>query len=339
MPRQALRHVLGHLLTPLLMCLGMGIAYQAAFHAPHPHHLEVAVVGTSPQAHALAGRLQSEAGDALRVSTAPTADDARARLMDRALVGAYVPDARAPQLLVAAADSDTSATAAEQVFTKVAAAQGHPLDVRNITPLASGDPTGQGLFFLMVALSIGSYASVAVIGGAGAVLALRWRALLALGVSVAVSAIGTVLAGPVFHIADHSLAALWAMSWLYSAAIVAIGTALHTVLGRWTTLTLMVLFVMLNFTSSGGIFRPELQNGFFGGLHAFWNGAGFVEGARSLLYFDARAGFGGHLATLLVWLAAGAAALLAAAAAERRRARPALAGPDAEEEMAEAVGV
>jgi len=42
----ALRHVLTHLITPLLMCLGMGLAYMGAFVTPEPHHLPVAVVGS-----------------------------------------------------------------------------------------------------------------------------------------------------------------------------------------------------------------------------------------------------------------------------------------------------
>ncbi|WP_028799553.1 hypothetical protein [Streptomyces sp. 142MFCol3.1] len=41
-----------------------------------------------------------------------------------------------------------------------------------------------------------------------------------------------------------------------------------------------------NFTGSRGLFRTELHNGFFGTPHAFWNGAGFVEGVRRLLRFD-----------------------------------------------------
>ncbi|MFJ1753832.1 hypothetical protein [Kitasatospora sp. NPDC088134] len=342
--RPALRHVLTHLVTPLLMCLGMGIAYLAAFHAPAPHHLKVAVVGSAPQSQLLAQTLKDRAGDGLDVTTLPDADAARQRLLDRDLVAAYLPDAAAPTLLVATASSETSATAAEKVFTQVAAHQGKPLAVQELTPLPAGDPTGQGLFFLLVALSIGSYGSVAVLGAAGAALPMRLRALLGLGVALVVSLIGAALAGPVFHLVTHGLFGVWAMSWLYASGIVLIGTALHGFLGRWTTLTMMALFVMLNFTSSGGIFEPALQNGFFGSLHAFWNGAGFLEGVRDHVYFGGRAGFGGHLATLFAWLAAGAALLPLAARHERRRAgTPAAAVPVPEraeqEEIEEAVGV
>jgi hypothetical protein len=316
-----LRHVLTHLLTPLLMCLGMGLAYLGAFASPTPHHLPVAVVGSGPGVTALAHTLQQDAGPALDVRTLPDRQAAVGALMDRDLAGAYLPG-RAPQLIVASAGSDTDATAVEKVFTTVASAQGAPLAVTDVAPPASGDPTGQGLFFLLVAISIGSYASVAVLGGAGGSLPMRLRAMLVVGVSFAVSLLGALFAGPLFHIVDHGLWGVWGMAWLYSAGILFVGVGLHTFLKRWTTLGVMVLFVMLNFTSSGGIFRPELQNGFFGGLHSFWNGAGFVEGARDLVYFGDH-GLNRNLVTLALWLVVGLLTTALAHVAEQRRARAA----------------
>ncbi|MGV9267800.1 hypothetical protein ACWDRR_24425 [Kitasatospora sp. NPDC003701] len=343
----SLKHLAVHLLTPLLMCLGMALAYQGAFHQPEPHHLKVAVVGTSAQAQGLADAVRAKAGPALDVSTLPTREAAEQQLRDRELVGAFLPDARSPELIVAKGGSDTSAMAAEAVFQNVTDKQGVPLAVTDLTTPSKGDPTGQGLFFLLVALSIGSYASVAVIGAAGAALGMRIRALVGLAVSLAVSVIGIVTAGPVFHVVDHDLAAVWALGWLYSAGVIAIGIGLHSFLKRWTTLTMMVLFVMLNFTTSGGIYRPELQNGFFGGLHAFWTGAGFMEGARSILYFDGGAGLGGHVLTLALWLLLGGAVMAGAARYEKRaralahRTADAAveAAAEAEEEMEEAVAV
>ncbi|QKW26265.1 hypothetical protein HUT11_09255 [Streptomyces seoulensis] len=315
----ALRHVLTDLITPLLMCLGMGLAYMGAFVTPHPHHLPVAVVGEGSQAKVFAQTVKDRAGDQLDVRTVATRAQAVDLLKSRDVTGAYVPSAKAPELVVATAASDMGATAVEKVFTPVAAEQGRPLKVTDVAAPAADDPTGQGLFFLLIALSIGSYASVAALGAAGAALPMRVRALLTLGVSAVVSGIGALLAGPVFHLAHHGLAGVWGMAWLYSAGILFIGVGLHTFLKRWTTLTMMVLFVMLNFTSSGGLFRPELQNGFFGTLHAFWNGAGFVEGARSLLYFDGD-GLARTVWTLVVWLLLGLAVTALAAACERLRA-------------------
>ncbi|MFJ3803446.1 hypothetical protein ACIPSJ_45105 [Streptomyces sp. NPDC090088] len=318
----ALRHVLTHLITPLLMCLGMGLAYMGAFVHPEPNHMPVAVVGAGPEAKVLAQTIKDTAGDRLDVRTVPTRAEAVDLLKSRTVTGAFVPSAKAPELIVASAASDMGATAVEKVFTPVADQEGVPLKVTDVARPVADDPTGQGLFFLLIAVSIGSYASVAALGAAGAGLPIRIRALLALGVSAVVSGIGALLAGPVFHLAHHDLAGVWGLTWLYSAGILLIGVGLHTFLKRWTTLTMMVLFVMLNFTSSGGLFRPELQNGFFGALHAFWNGAGFVEGTRSLLYFGGD-GLSGNVVTLAVWLLAGLAVTAIAALYERTRATPA----------------
>jgi hypothetical protein len=341
----ALRHVLTHLITPLLMCVGMGLAYMGAFVTPEPNHLPIAVVGTGAEAKAFAQSVKDEAGDALDVRTVPDRDRAVDLLKSRDITGAYVPNARTPEVLVATAASDMGAMAVEKVFTPVAAERGVPLKVTDVAAPVDDDPTGQGLFFLMIAVSIGSYASVAVLAGAGATLPMRLRALLTLGVSVVVSGIGALLAGPVFHLAHHDLAGIWGLAWLYSAGILLIGVGLHTFLKRWTTLAMMVLFVMLNFTSSGGVFRPELQNGFFGTLHAFWNGAGFVEGARSVLYFDGD-GLGRSVWTLAVWLVAGLAVTAIAGAYERSgtcravvTAEQSPAEREVEEEAEEAVGV
>ncbi|MFF1920758.1 hypothetical protein ACFVW8_09305 [Streptomyces sp. NPDC058221] len=313
----ALRHVLSHLVTPLLMCVGMGLAYLGAFHAPEPHDLRVDVVGSGPSTQVLAQTLQDKGDGALSVRTVPDRATAADHLRTQESYGAYLPG-RSPELLVATASSDTSATVVQKVFTEVAAGQGAPLKVTDTVPTADGDPTGQGIFFLLVAVSIGSYASVAVIGGAGAVLALRIRAGLAVAASFVVSVIGAVFAGPLFGLVDHGLGGLWAMAWLYSAGILLIGVGLHTFLKRWTTLGVMVLFVMLNFTSSGGIFRPELQPGFFGALHSFWNGAGFVEGVRSHVYFGGHA-LGRNVLVLALWFVAGLVVTALAGLAERRR--------------------
>lgn len=339
-----LRHVLSHLVTPLLMCIGMGLAYLGAFHAPEPHGLRVEVIGSGASAQVLAQTLQDKGHGALSVRTVADRDVAVNHLRTQQSYGAYVPGG-SPGLMVAKASSDTSATVVQKVFTEVAAEQGAPLQVTDVAPTADGDPTGQGIFFLLVAVSIGS---VAVIGGAGAVLALWIRAGLAIGTSLVVSVIGAAFAGPVFGLVDHGLGGLWAMAWLYSAGILLIGVGLHTFLKRWTTLGVMLLFVMLNFTSSGGIFRPELQPGLFGALHSFWNGAGFVEGVRSHVYFGGHA-LSGHLLVLALWFVAGLAVVGVAGMAEAKRRRAAeekarevaaaRAAAGAEEEMEEAVVV
>lgn len=121
----ALRHVLSHLVTPLLMCVGMGLAYLGAFHAPEPHDLRVDVVGSGASAHVFAQTLQDRGDGALSVRTVADRDTAVNHLRTQQSFGAYLPG-KTPRLLVATASSDTSATVVQKVFTDVAAGQGAP---------------------------------------------------------------------------------------------------------------------------------------------------------------------------------------------------------------------
>jgi hypothetical protein len=315
--RKALGHVLQHLVTPLLMCLGMGLAYLGAFAHPAPHELPVAVVGRGASVEQLVDGIRHQAGDTLEVTTVADAEQARARLLDREIVGAYVPGDR-PELLVAKAASPSDAQVSQELFVQVAALQDASLTVTDVTHLATGDPTGQGLFFFLAALSIGAYASVAAIGAAGGALRMRTRLAVTLVTSVVMTTIATVLAGPVFDVVTSHMAAIWGVGLLYSAGILTIGLGLHTFLKRWTTIAMMTLFVMLNFTSSGGVYAPDLQNGLFSTLHQVWNGAGFVEAIRGIAYLGGN-DVARRVLTLTAWLVLGLLVVALAAVTEHRR--------------------
>jgi len=314
-----LRHVLTHLVVPVLLATGMALTYLGAFHQPEPHGVRVDVVGRGPEVAVLAQTVQDRLGDRVAVRTVPTVDDARQALTAREIAGAYVPDPVRPTLMLAGAASDTTAVTVERMLAPVALAQGQPLDVEDVAPTGNTDPTGQGVFFYLVALSVGAYSAAIAIAAAGGRLPMRMRALLAVGAAGAVTLIATVVAGPLYGALPTSAGTIGLLAWIYTTAVVLIGVGLHTFLGRWTTLSLVTLFVMLNFTSSGGVFAPAMQPGFFASLHSFWIGSGLVEAGRTLLYFPGL-GVGRQVLVLVLWLTAGAALVTVAAAVERRRA-------------------
>ncbi|MCU1670158.1 MAG: hypothetical protein JWP40_3085 [Blastococcus sp.] len=316
--REVLRHVLSHLIVPFFLATGMALAYLGAFHQPEPKTVRLDVVGSGPQVAVLAQTIQNKLGDRAVVHTVPTVGAARSALEHREIAGAYVPDVLSPSLMLAGAASDTTAVTVERMLAPVALAEGLPLRVDDVAPAGPTDPTGQGIFFYLVALSVGSYSAAIAIGAAGGRLPMRIRALLAVGAAAVISVLCTVIAGPLYGALTGHAAAIGLLAWIYASAVVLIGVGLHTFLGRWTTATLVALFVMLNFTSSGGIFAPALQPGFFASLHAFWIGSGLVEAGRTLEYFPAL-GIGHDVTILLLWLAAGLAVVALAAAAERRR--------------------
>jgi hypothetical protein len=294
------------------------------------------VVGSSPEVRVLAQTLQDGLGDRVAVRTVGTEAEARTHLAAQETSGAYVPDARRPVLMVATAASDTTAVTVERMFAPVALRQGLPLEITDVVPTHPSDPTGQGIFFYLVALTVGAYSSAIAIGVVGARLPMRQRLALAGLAAGAVSLLSTLVAGPLYDALPSHVVAVGMLSWLYTGAIVVLGVGLHTFLGRFTTATLVALFVMLNFTSSGGVFAPALQPGFFGALHSFWIGSGLVEGGRKLLYFP-ELGIGREVLTISLWLAAGLTVAGAAALVERRRAVPLPAADPAEEEIEETV--
>jgi hypothetical protein len=357
--RTVVRHLLIHLIVPVLLATGMALAYLGAFHQPAPHGVRLDVVGTGPAVAAMAQELQDGLGDMAAVRTVGSLDEARAALQHLEIAGAYVPDPARPTLLIASAASDTTATIVQRMIAPVALRQGVPLQITDVVPTADTDPTGQGAFFYLVALSVGGYSAAIAIGAAGARLPMRLRLLFGLGVAGVISAIATTVAGPLYGALPNSSLQIGLLAWLYVSAVVWLGIGLHSFLARWTTLTVVGLFVMLNFTSAGGVFAPSVQPGFFASLHSFWIGSGLVEAARRLLYFPAL-GIGGQVLTIALWAVVGLALATVAGLAEGRRNAPAVAAapaptpvpaeePDAvddgatespaEEEIEEAVGV
>jgi hypothetical protein len=316
--RTVVRHLLTHLLVPVLLATGMALAYLGAFHQPSPHGVRLDVVGTGPAVATFAQGLQDGLGDMAAVRTVSTVDEARAALEHMEIAGAYVPDPARPTLLIASAASDTTATIVQRMLSPVALGQGRPLQVTDVVPTAGTDPTGQGAFFYLVALSVGGYSAAIAIGAAGARLRMRARLLFGLGVAAVIAAVVTAIAGPLYGALPNSAPEIGLLSWLYVSAVVWMGVGLHSFLGRWTTLTVVGLFVMLNFTSAGGVFAPSVQPGFFASLHSFWIGSGLVEAARRLLYFPAL-GIGGQVLTIARWAVAGLALATVAGLVEGRR--------------------
>ena len=122
-----------------------------------------------------------------------------------------------------------------------------------------------------------------------------------LGTAAVVAGIGVVVAGPVYGVVTTHQWQVFLFAWMYDAVIIGLGIGLHPLLGRWTTPVLTMLFVMLNFTSSGGIFQPAFQPGFFAALNSFWSGAAWLQAAQDLQYFPG-ASLGRSALVLSLWL-------------------------------------
>lgn len=306
LPRGLGRHLasfVSHVLVPLFLAVGMGLAYLGAFHAPTPHDLPVGIVGQGAATEVLAQTITDRSDGALVTHVVASTTDAERQVRDRTLAAVYAPGTTSATLYVSTAASETTASAAQRVFLPIAFRSGLPFTVHDVVPTGGQDTTGQGLFFLLVALSVGGYASAIAVAAFATRLRPLWTTVVGLATAGVVAGIGVVIAGPVYGIITSHRWEVFLFAWLYDAVIVALGVGLHPLLGRWTTPVLTMLFVMLNFTSSGGIFQPAFQPGFFAGLNTFWSGAAWLQAAQDLVYFPG-ASLGRPSLVLALWLAA-----------------------------------
>ncbi|WP_052227067.1 hypothetical protein [Microbacterium mangrovi] len=274
-----------HILIPLFLGAGMALAYLGSFHEPTPHNLQVAVVGSTPQSMVFAQTMNDKGTGKVDVRTVATDADAVKLVKDREIAAAYETSAQGAKIIVSTAASATTAEAAQKIFLPIAYRQHLPVVVDDVQPTSEHDSTGQGLFFMMVALTVGSYACAAAVSAVAGRMRPVWRIATTAAVTAVVTAIVVVVAGPIYHVVAHGIWSLAFLSWLYAFGITMIGVGLHPVLGRWTTAIVTMLFVMLNFTSCGGIFAAAFMPSLFAGLHAFWNGAAFIDASQALVYF------------------------------------------------------
>lgn len=280
-----MRTVISHIWVPIVMGLVMALAYLGGFHKPEPHGIPVAIVGNAATAGPVAAQIRSATGDMLDVVTVPSVDEAKDEITALHLSGAFVPSAKHPTLLAASAAAPSNAQTVKEVFTSVAAKQDKPLTVQEIVPLTSEDPLGQNAFFFLVTLSVASYATAISIGAAGSTRRFRERLGLLVGAAFVISTAELAIAMVLFDMFGGHGGAVWAVSFLYCLIVLGIGVGLHTIVGRFSTLLFSALFVALNFTSSGGVLAAEMQPGFFGWLHAFWIGGGYLDVMRHIVYF------------------------------------------------------
>ncbi|MFT4086240.1 MAG: hypothetical protein QM658_03650 [Gordonia sp. (in: high G+C Gram-positive bacteria)] len=319
-PSLPIKTIANHVVVPALIGVVMVLCYLGGFHKPDPHELAVQVVGQPAVTAPIAAGLHQKAGDHLSITTTESIDEARDAIRNRTSSAAFVPGHDGAQLLVSTAAGDPTAVIAERLFGTAAVTIHQPLTIVDVVPAdPNDDPSGQGMFFFLVSLTVGSYASGIAIAVAAAGRSMRFRVAFAGASAVIVASVISAIAFLGFHALPSGQWSIFGLSVVYSLAIMLAAVGLHPLIGRFTTAAMVTLFVGLNFTSSGGVFSPELQPRFFGLLHDFWIGAGLNEAGRDLSYFPWLS-ITGEVWKIVGWLIAAGVLVAVAAYVERRRA-------------------
>ena len=242
---------------PLFFIVGVCLCYVFAFHAPHPHDVPVALVGSDPAfvsavQRALPGEYAFHAYDSLA--------QAKRDVLGGTMAVAYDParnelfKASAHQFQVASLVPATLST----VLTGIGVAAP---TVTELAPLPAWDEYGTVAMYVMLAWCIGGYMVAMFIGIMGGPLRHRTRMAVIVVGGLVISLITNTLAGPVLGAIRGHWIELVLIAWGW---IVAIGLAVNGLsyfVGRFIAAPAMICFVFLSMPSSGGAypkwFMPE----------------------------------------------------------------------------------
>jgi hypothetical protein len=288
------------LLPALVLMLAFAFFYVGAFHDPTPHHLPFAVIGRP----AVAAQLNQLPGDPLDVRLTSSRASALSQIDDRDVYGAYEPATN--RLFVASAANRATALALQATFDRLAAVQRRPAArVIDVKPLPLKDPNGTAAFYAVIAWMFGGYIGSTLIGMIGNPRsASRRRAAARIGTLAAFSILSGVVSvlmlRACFGVFSGHVVALCAIAVLTVFASGAATAGIQAWAGPAGTGIVILLFVILGNSASGGPFARPLLPGLWRTVGGVLPPGASVDLARSFLFFDG-ARITGPILVLVGW--------------------------------------
>lgn len=270
---------------PLFFIIMFCLCYVAAFHAPHPHEVPVALVGVPESVRdAIAKALPG----VVDLRTYSSLADAKTAVLHGRVAVAY--DGGAHEIFKATAHQYQVAALIPAMLTPILTAAGVTATITDLAPLPAWDEYGTVSLYLMLSWCIGGYMVAMFIGLMGAPLRHRTRVLVILGGGVIIAFVTNLLAGPVIGAVHGHFAVLFLIAWGW---IVAIGLAVNGFsyfAGRFIALPAMVVFIFLSMPSSGAAYPAWFMREPFAWLNNVVVGSGITEMLKRELY-DVGPGF------------------------------------------------
>lgn len=316
------RLLLFALLGVLVLAVALVGSNVAANHAPKPHGLPLALVGTPAVVGAEAESLGHAAPGAYEIHAYTSLAGARVAILHRVVYGALRP-APTPLLLVASAASPAVSALLQASFTAAAQAEGKSLVVRDVVPLPSSDSRGATTFSMLISLLV-----IGIIGSAVIYLLGRHRSppvrlvatfVLAVSAGLVATLLTNVIVGA-FH--GHFLA-VWGVATLFVLAVGLSISAFLMLVGIGGIGIGALMFLVIGNPASGGSSAPYLLPGFWRALSQFLPPGDAMTAMRDVVYFHGH-GMTQALLVLGIYAILGATVVFTAQIL-RARARPAAA--------------
>jgi hypothetical protein len=296
--------------------------FLAAFHAPRPHDLRVAVVGTGPQVAAVSGGLAARAPGSFEIVRYGSVDAAEDGIRHRTVYGAYVIQGAGgtAELLSAGANGPAVKATLEGAFQGIAEASGATLEAVDVVPTSSGDTRSLSVFYTGFGLVLAGFLFGLVSYQTAPRLRLGLRLLSLAAFAVTGGTITTLIAGSTgFNALPGGLAELAVTAMLLTGAVAAATVLIMRVMGPVGTMAATALLLILGNATGGGTLPVAYLPGWLRPLSEVLPVGLGIRALQGISYFNDD-GFGIGATLLAVWIIGSAAIVYAVdSAAVRQR--------------------
>jgi hypothetical protein len=269
-------------IAAVAICMGCLFltTYSLALGDPVPHRIDAGIVGNPATQPKTVDAVQGVAGGTLAFRAYPSVSVALHAIDEQRVYAALDLTSSRPTLYVASAAGASVARVLEKIT-------GVDPSVRVVDahPLASRDPNGVDLFYLMLVATIIGFLTVFQVTANAPDLALRHHVAFYLALALAASLALTVVDDVLLHRLHLRNVEEWGILALHLLAVSSFASLMTVLVKRWAVVPTWLFFVVLGNASSGGAVSPPLLPQPFAFLSNWLPSGATVTSVRNIIYF------------------------------------------------------
>jgi len=255
-------------------------SYQLALGDPVPHRINAARIGDRSANARTVGAVERVAGGKLAFRSYKSVAAALHAIDEQRVYAALDLTSSRPTLYVASAAGTSVAHVLERIY-----ASDPSVRVIDIRPVASDDPNGLDIFYLMLVATIIGFFTVFTVRGMAVNLELRHHVSFVLILAVAGAFALTCVDGPLLNRPAGLYPEEWGILVLHLLAVASFASLMAVLIGRWAMVPTWLFFVILGNASSGGAVSPPLLSQPFAFLSQWLPSGATVTALRNAIYF------------------------------------------------------
>lgn len=254
--------------------------YSLSLGDPVPHHIKAALIGDPAAGPRTVAAVEKVAGDKLVFERYSSVSAALNAINHQHIYAALDLDSSRPALYVASAAGASVARVLEKV--DVADPSVRVVDTH---PMASDDPNGLDIFYLMLVATIVGMVTVFQVRGQVPGLGLRHHISFVIGLAVLASTVLTLVDGPLLHRPAALYPEEWGILAVHVLAVSSFSSLMAVLVRAWAIVPSWLFFVILGNASSGGAVAPPLLPPPFAFLSQWLPSGATVSALRNAIYF------------------------------------------------------